>query len=183
LSGELGEAVIETVVPGEVGRYWFLAANLDVTTMRSGGDPTVGEWFSMRSLGAEDGDDADPITGTNGEIRCQWTELDDPNRVAMRWQWLGPEGWDFVSGEAIYERIRAGTLPRQVPRLARPSGLTIQFTDAPTHDSSPTTTIHLVHADVPVEWISDLVDYWNSKIDTWIGQAALPDKHWRSNTP
>jgi hypothetical protein len=178
LSGDLSQAVIDVVVPGMTARYWFLAANLDVTSMSGQGDPMVGDWFTMHSSSSRR-DDRDPITGTNGQIRCQWTELEDPQRVSMSWQWLGPEGWDFVTGEQMYERMKSGTLPRQVPRLAQPTSLTILFRDATEQPTANATSIHLVHGNVPVEWTTDLVDFWASKIDIWVGQAAQSDKQWR----
>lgn len=175
LSGDLGAAVVDTVVPGKIARYWFLVANLDVTRMRSAGEAVVGEWFEMSTYD----EDEDPITGTNGDIRCQWTELDDPRSVALTWQWLGPEGYVFLPDKEVAERIRGGRdVPRTVPRLAVPSTLRVHFTDATTAADAPTTRVHLEHDQVPTEWIDDLADFWRAKIDMWAWQANYAP-NWR----
>lgn len=175
LSGELGAAIIDTVVPGKVARFWFLTANLDVTNMGGRGDPAIGGSFTMSTYN----EDEDPITGTYGEIQCQWTELNDPASVAMTWQWLGPEGYVFLSRKEAYELMLGGVQrPPRVPRLTRPSILRAQFTDAAVAAGDPATRIHLEHADVPIEWVGDLIDFWKSKIDMWVWQAGYAP-NWR----
>lgn len=177
MSGALGAVVIDIVVPGKIARYWFLAANLDVTGMRGGAEPAVGAWFEMHALG----DDEDAITGTNGRIRCKWTELSDPTGVAMTWQWLGPEDHVFLSEQELYERVCAGRdVPRQVPRLTQPSRLRVQFVDATPAGGDPATRIHLEHGHVPDEWTNDLIDFWASKIDVWVWQVGHTP-NWRGS--
>lgn len=81
------------------------------------GDPAIGRSFTMSTYD----EDEDPITGTNGEIQCQWTELNDPASVPMTWQWLGPEGYVFLSRKEAYElMLGGGQRPPRVPRLTRP---------------------------------------------------------------
>jgi hypothetical protein len=175
LSGKLATAVIDTVVPGKIARFWFLAANLDIASIRGVAEPAVGNWFSMSTHD----EDKDPITGTDGQIHCQWTELDDPTTVAMSWQWLGPEGHVFLSHKETIELLRrGGHPPPRVPRLATPSTLAVQFTDATIDAERPTTRIRLEHGHVPVEWVDDLVEFWNARIDIWVWQAGYAP-NWR----
>ncbi|HZC71522.1 MAG TPA: hypothetical protein VE442_12585 [Jatrophihabitans sp.] len=85
LSGRLGAATLDVVLPREIARVWPLIANLDITNASGPKDAVVGNEFSMSSYDREE----DGFVGTDGQIICQWTQLEEPTRVAMTWRWTG----------------------------------------------------------------------------------------------
>jgi uncharacterized protein YndB with AHSA1/START domain len=151
LSGESGAVRIEVVLPRAIDRVWKLIANLDITRVSAPNDAAVGNEFRMSTYDTS----VDGFLGTDGQIQCRWTELAEPNRVAMTWVWMRT-----VQPNAHLE-----------PRLQREPMFSVVLADQTAHTDEPEVLLTLTHADIPVEWVEDMTTIWESKIDQWAYQS------------
>ena len=109
-----------------------------------------------------------------------WLSLDRPDRVDLSWQWLGPERHIFLTDKVLLDRLlTGGEVPRSVPLLDKPATLGVRFIDLSATLAGAATRLRLSHGGVPIEWVSDLVEFWKSRCDIWAYQVRQPDKYWR----
>jgi hypothetical protein len=171
LSGRVGTATVDVIIPRGIAAVWPLIANLDITNMSGPNGAVVGNEFSMSTYDGQ----RDGFVGTDGQIVCRWTELDEPTRVAMTWTWMGPPPGTQLSTELStkqhYERMRAGLLPRNAARFDRPAHFAVNLSDQSLDSSEPRVRVLIQHADLPVEWLEDMTAIWSSKIDQWVYQS------------
>jgi hypothetical protein len=156
LSGTVGHALLDVVLPRKISAVWPLFADLDITSMSAPNERAVGNEFAMQKSYR----DKDAFAGNTGGIVCRWTELAEPTQVAMTWQWV--------------EGLIPGT-----PRLPHQAHLRMALTELNDDDEHPRTRVVLTHSDIPIEWIDDMTTIWESKFDQWAYQSKPHKKRRR----
>lgn len=155
LSGRLGIATVDIVLPRAIDDIWTLVAALDTS---------IAGWPAVRALGShftiknddepepandlqESGDPQDSID----HVACRLTEKDEPTRLAMTWNWMRSVPPD-------------GALAPWLPVEAM---MTVTLTDLTTDPEQPQVRIELLHTDIPVEWVDEIADVWRVKMEEW----------------
>jgi hypothetical protein len=93
------------------------------------------------------------------EIRYRFGDFKSPTFISIEWDWLvtGP------SGSRNYFDL--------VPYLERPTELVFHFATAKDADGTPVTTVRVQHRGLPVEWLDDMREIWDWKLEdaakTW----------------
>lgn len=156
LSGELGSLTVERTLEGTRRKLFRDFAYL--MTWSALLYPAEGSWmhggaWNNYELGKElngySFNHPDQLTGRRGTISFIFVEVEKPARVVRRWNWFRPTRPDGISGR------RDG-----VPVLADDSVITTTFVES-RRDGVPCTTVRMVHEGLPVEWLDDMVAYWN----------------------
>lgn len=158
LSGEVGTVEVARTIRGTRRKLFFTVAHSSSWTDfcvpgyrgwmyggPGGPDYALGE---PHYFGAGD-DSVDQLSGSPGEIRWSFLEVDKPARAVRAWNWL-PGIWQ--------SQRPPGSL------LDQDTVVTTTLVQSKDEAGAPWTTIRVRHEGLPVEWLEDMEAWWSLQL-------------------
>lgn len=155
LSGATGTATAQWTFPAsprKLFRYVALPNLWTSATTAGTSKPEVGAQYWMWNNDYRDIWDGIP-TSNRGHLEATIVQITAPRSVVSTWQWLNSR--HYGEGQPI---------------LTRPTTVTMQL--RPDGGDTQTTTVHVQHDDLPIEWVDDMTAIWLCKLEA--GRDVYP---------
>ncbi|MFJ9314787.1 SRPBCC domain-containing protein [Pimelobacter simplex] len=93
----------------------------------------------------------DQLTGSRGDIRYVFLEVDPPRRAVRRWDWeINPRPVLDPSVDA--------------PEVIVSTTVTVTLEESRDGEDQSWTEVRITHDDLPVEWVDDMRDWWTFQL-------------------